>query len=410
MKGTRGTLTRRTALGAWGLATTAGVLGACAPGAPAPPAAQKGAATPLRIWFHWGTIRGETVQKMMDDYNATQGQTDKNVVSVETVRDVEMLTKMTASVVGGDPPDVWHMNATPRVASERGLIVSVPKDDEAYIKRNYVPGAIERMTLGGKLWGYPTEFQSPAFVYRKSHFREAGLTGPPDTTDAVYEQAAKLTRKAGNAGRALRLPRQRGRYASVLPSLIARFGGQMIHFNGDKPAKVDVASAAALEAVGWWKRFVDAGYAPSDPDALHGRHAPGAHLGHGVLGLVHHRQQPQPRPERHLRGPGGRGGPAQAGTQAGGLRRGLGPGGAQRGEAARRALEADALDDAQAGHALLPLHRGLRGLHAGPHRVPHEDRRLDARADPGLRRGHAEDRPVPPDDPRAGVGRDQQPP
>ena len=35
---------------------------------------------------------------MMDDYNATQGQTDKNVVSVETVPDVEMLTKMTASV------------------------------------------------------------------------------------------------------------------------------------------------------------------------------------------------------------------------------------------------------------------------------------------------------------------------
>ncbi len=263
MKGTRGTLTRRTALGAWGLATTVGVLGACAPGAPAPPAAQKGAATPLRIWFHWGTIRGETVQKMMDDYNATQGQTDKNVVSVETVRDVEMLTKMTASVVGGDPPDVWHMNATPRVASERGLIVSVPKDDEAYIKRNYVPGAIERMTLGGKLWGYPTEFQSPAFVYRKSHFREAGLTGPPDTTDAVYEQAAKLTRKAGNEVERFGFPVNEAWYASVLPNMIARFGGQMIQFNGDKPAKVDVASAAALEAVGWWKRFVDAGYAPS---------------------------------------------------------------------------------------------------------------------------------------------------
>jgi ABC-type glycerol-3-phosphate transport system substrate-binding protein len=49
----------------------------------------------------------------------------------------------------------------------------------------------------------------------------------------------------------------------VLPNLIARFGGQMIQFNGDKPVKVDVASAAALEGVGWWKRIVDAGYAPT---------------------------------------------------------------------------------------------------------------------------------------------------
>ena len=65
------------------------------------------------------------------------------------------------------------------------------------------------MTLGGKLWGYPTEFQSPAFVYRKCHFREAGLTGPPDTTDEVFEQATKLTRKAGATSSASASPQRR---------------------------------------------------------------------------------------------------------------------------------------------------------------------------------------------------------
>lgn len=252
---------RRAALATLGVSLGAGVLGACNAGTAAPPGESKAAVTPLRIWFHWGTLRGETIQKMMDEYTATQGQQDKNTVSVETVRDVEMLTKMTAAVVGGDPPDIWHMNATPRVASERGLIVSVPKDDEAYIKRHYVPGAIERMTLGGKLWGYPTEFQAPAFVYRKSHFREAGLSKPPATTEDIFEYATKLTRKSGPDFERVGFPVNDAWYASVLPTLIARFGGQMIHFNGDKPVKVDVASPGAIEAVGWWKRLVDAGLA-----------------------------------------------------------------------------------------------------------------------------------------------------
>ena len=145
-------VTRRRTAAALGAALGSGVLAACAGTNPAaPPGVSKTAVTPLRIWFHWGGVRGETIQKMMDEYSATQGVQDKNTVTVETVTDSEMLTKMTAAVVGGDPPDVWHMNATPRVASERGLIVAVPKEDEAYIKKSYVPGAVDRMTLGGKL-------------------------------------------------------------------------------------------------------------------------------------------------------------------------------------------------------------------------------------------------------------------
>ena len=254
-------VSRRDVLASLSAALGAGLLGACIPGDASPaPREAKAAVTPLRIWFHWGGVRGEAIQKLMDEYVATQGQQDKNSVTVETVTDSEMLTKMTAAVVGGDPPDIWHMNATPRVASERGLIVAVPKDDEAYIKRSYVPGAVDRMTLGGKLMGYPTEFQAPALVYRKSHLQEAGLSKPPATAEEVVEYAAKLTRKSGTDYLRFGFPINDAWYASVLPTLIARFGGQMIHFSGDKPVKVDVASPAAMEAAGWWKRLTDAGH------------------------------------------------------------------------------------------------------------------------------------------------------
>ena len=117
------------------------------------------------------------------------------------------------------------------------------------------------MTLGGKIWGYPTEFQAPAYFYRKSHFREAGLSGPPATTDEVFEYATRLTRKSGGAFDrfGFGLNHADTVIASHLPSLIARHGGQMYTFEGDRPTRLDLASPAALEAVGWWKRLVEAG-------------------------------------------------------------------------------------------------------------------------------------------------------
>lgn len=252
---------RRTYLTGLMAATSAGVLGAC--GVAGGPAEQtspaKTTVTPLRIWFHWGGVRGETIQKMMEEYNATQGQQDKNHVTAETVKDSEMMTKMTAAVVGGDAPDVWHSNQTPRASIDRGLIASVPKEDEQYIKKNYVPGATDRVTLQGKIWGYPTEFQAPAYLYRKSHFAEVGLSKPPANTDEVMEYATKLTRKSGGTTERFGFALNDGWLTGQLPALIARFGGQMYHFNGDKPTKIDVASPQALEAVGWLKRMVDAG-------------------------------------------------------------------------------------------------------------------------------------------------------
>jgi multiple sugar transport system substrate-binding protein len=223
--------------------------------------ATKTAVTPIRVWFHWGGATGEAAQKLVDDYNSTQGQQDKNAATIETIKDTEMLEKMTAATAGGDPPDVWHASASPKVASNAGLTASFPKDEEQYVRQNYVPGAVDRMTLAGKVWGYPTEFQAPAYFYRKAHYREVGLSAPPATAEDVYEYAVKLTRKtSGTYSRfGFGLNYDQPVMSTHLPSLIARFGGQMYTFSGDRPVKVDVASPPALEAVGWWKRLVEAG-------------------------------------------------------------------------------------------------------------------------------------------------------
>lgn len=111
------------------------------------------------------------------------------------------------------------------------------------------------------MWGYPTEFQAPAYIYRKSMFDEVGIKDPPKSTDDEYQYAVKLAKKDG--GRTTRfgqtLWHDNYPITSHLPGLIARFGGTMYTFDGERPTKIDVASPQAIDAIGWWKKLVDAG-------------------------------------------------------------------------------------------------------------------------------------------------------
>ena len=82
--------------------------------------------------------------------------------------------------------------------------------------------------------------------------RASGRTSVRGLQD-FYEHAVKLTRKTGGSysrfGSGLNYDQPV--MSTHLPSLAARFDGQMYTFSGDRPMKVDVASPAALEAVGW---------------------------------------------------------------------------------------------------------------------------------------------------------------
>lgn len=266
--------TRRAWLGAAGGGAAALLAGACAgqgPDAPGGGGGQnKSAVTPLRIWFHWSAHTGDAARRLVDEYNAGQGAADKNSVEIETVPGPDMLEKMTAVTVAGDAPDVWHGSISPKVCANGGLTIAFPREEEQYVRQHYIPGAVDRMTLGGKIWGYPTEFQAPAYFYRKSHFREAGLSAPPATTDEVFEYATRLTRKSGGSYDrfGFGLNHADTVIASHLPSLIARHGGQMYAFEGDRPTRVDLASPAALEAVGWWKRLFEAGVTQVEQQVL----------------------------------------------------------------------------------------------------------------------------------------------
>ncbi len=247
-------------------ATTAAAPAVAATAIPSPtpgvrPIAMKSGYTPLRIWFHWGGKTGDFAQQLINDYNGTQGDQDKIHVTIETIPGGQYLEKMTAVNLAGDPPDVYHTSVVAKVLSKNQIAEPFPQDEAQYVKDNYIAGAVDRMTIGGKIWGYPTEHQAPAYIYRQSLFDEVGIKGPPTTPDDEYEYAVKLTKKDGGKTTRYGYSLYHDGYpiSDHLPGLIARFGGQMYTFDGDRPTKIDVASQPAIDAVGWWKKLVDAG-------------------------------------------------------------------------------------------------------------------------------------------------------
>ena len=222
----------------------------------------KGSFPEVRIWFHWGGKTHDTVQQLINTYNTTQGQQDKVYVRIETFDSGKAQEKMTAAKLGGESPDIYSTSLSPKTLVANGFVDPLPQDEAGYVKDNYIAGALGLVNLQGKTWGYPTEFQPPAYLYRTSWFREMGISKPPATTDDEFEYAAKLTQKKGTTPTRFGFGFYSEGYplTSHLPTLIARFGGQMFSFDGDHPTAIDVASPQAIDAVGWWKKLVQQGY------------------------------------------------------------------------------------------------------------------------------------------------------
>ena len=247
--------------------------GAAAPAAPKTEATPRPTATPsvmavarkegtteLKVWFHWSAATGDRAQELINKYNTTKGVEDKIHMTIETVPGAEYRQKMTAVRLAGTAPDVYHTSLPIKELIKNEVVAELPTEEAGYVRQNYVKGSVDRMTYEGKVWGYPTEHQAPGFIYRKSYFQEAGVQ-PPKTTQEALEAARKATKTEGGKKTRYGFTQWYDNYpaTSHLPALIARFGGQMFYFEGDKPVRIDVASPQAIEAVGWWRAMVEAG-------------------------------------------------------------------------------------------------------------------------------------------------------
>jgi N,N'-diacetylchitobiose transport system substrate-binding protein len=163
------------------------------------------------------------------------------------------LTKLDAALAGGRAPDVVELGNTEttkymaagalaNITANRG---SIPNS------RNWLQALTQSCTYQGRLFCVPYYAGARAVIYRKDHWRQAGLTKAPASLDGFVAAGKRLMRLKRNDSNysALYFP---GKYWYAALSFVYDYGGAIARFrNGRWVGTLD--SSLALRGLRKWK-------------------------------------------------------------------------------------------------------------------------------------------------------------
>lgn len=171
-------------------------IGACLTSHPIAHAQDK---TKLVFWHGMGGQTGEALQKLVDNYNASQDKIEVEAQYQGSYDDT--LTKLRSSAsgseVGADLVQVFEVGTTFMIDS--GLTVPVQNyvDKDKFDLTQLEPNLLAYFTIDGKLNSMPFNNSTPLMYYNKDIFTKAGVEAPK-TLEELIEIAPKL-KEAGAA-------------------------------------------------------------------------------------------------------------------------------------------------------------------------------------------------------------------
>jgi len=147
----------------------------------------------LEYWEQWTGFEGAAMQKVVDQFNASQNRIR---VVKQTISDVNQ--RFLVAVSGNTPPDISSIYyvSIPSYAEKGALLDLDTLAKEYNIKEeDYLPVFRRMCTYKGHLYALPTTASTLALHYNKKLFREAGLDPekPPRTLLELDRMAEKLT-------------------------------------------------------------------------------------------------------------------------------------------------------------------------------------------------------------------------
>ncbi|MFD4789407.1 ABC transporter substrate-binding protein [Streptomyces sp. NPDC058459] len=129
----------------------------------------------------------------VDEWNATH---DRVEVRTEAVEFDDLLTTFMVRQAAGQGADLlqpyclWNGQLV-----RAGVLRPAPPGDAARITRDYGAAAVGSASVGGKVYGYPTEAQTYALYYNRRLLRAAGIAHPPRTWRELEDTAYRTTRR-----------------------------------------------------------------------------------------------------------------------------------------------------------------------------------------------------------------------
>ena len=163
------------------------------------------AATEIQWWHAMGGVNGERVNKIADDFNATQS--DYKIVPVYKGNYTETMTAAIAAFRAKQQPhivQVFEVGTATMMAAKGAVypIEQLMKDSgEPFDKSVYLPAVISYyQTPDGDLLSMPFNSSTPVLWYNKDAFKKAGISSPPKTWPEVAEASRKLVASGMKCG------------------------------------------------------------------------------------------------------------------------------------------------------------------------------------------------------------------
>jgi multiple sugar transport system substrate-binding protein len=181
---------RRRLLGALAAGALVAALGACGD------SAESQGKTEVVFSYLWAGEEAAALEKVIADFNASQDKiTVKGVSSPDFQK---QLTSMSGAQGSFDISD--NFGSGVGAWASKGILT--PLDDfikaDGYDTKDFPPSAMSQMVYQGKTYSMPIALHTQMLLYNKKLYAEAGLAGPPKTTEEWAEQIAKLTKRGAD--------------------------------------------------------------------------------------------------------------------------------------------------------------------------------------------------------------------
>ncbi|MET9383040.1 ABC transporter substrate-binding protein, partial [Streptomyces sp. NPDC002928] len=135
----------------------------------------------------------EALRGPVAEWNATH---DRVKVRTKAVEFTDLLTTFMVRQAAGQGADIIHPYCLWNgQLVQAGVLRPAPSEHAEEITRGYGEAAVGAASVGGKVYGYPTEVQTYALYYNKRLLREAGIDGPPRTWRELEETAYRTSKR-----------------------------------------------------------------------------------------------------------------------------------------------------------------------------------------------------------------------
>ncbi len=218
------------------------------------------------MWHSMPRANGETLQKLTDEFNASQSAV--KVKLVDQISYAQTFTKYKAGLSSGDLPDIVQLQETEQqqmIDTQTVLPASVCAKADKYSFSDFLPRVISYFTVQGEQYAMPFNTSGPVLYYNKKAFTAAGLDPdkPPATLDDVRAAAEKL--KANGVSAPLGLKTEPG-YFEHWRALANKLYVNNNNGRKARATKVVFDDATGRQIFSWMSGMVKDGLATTNAD------------------------------------------------------------------------------------------------------------------------------------------------